>query len=335
MRALAGWPIVVLLLGACGSPTSAVAPLAPPRSPTVAVAVDVPPSPSAQPVSPAASYRSSDCTTVPEVKRVQESASVVRLLRDSAAPPSPSPVSVPTYFAGPLPANKAEPVRVLLAVHGIGGNGADFAGPLVQFSQANGWLLIAPTFSYRDYNDALAARADEPVLLGQIDALLNDIPRKTGLKIQPKVLALGFSRGAGTLQRFAMVHPDRLAGLAMLSSGGYTLPYPCAQGERAIQELPFPIGTSGLAQWLGQPLDAAGFRQVKTWLAVGNDDTEPPTPWDALLGDNRLQRTSAYANVMRQFGVNLQTHVLPNVAHEVTPAELREAVTFLRDAEKS
>ncbi|MBV8086368.1 MAG: hypothetical protein JO247_16295 [Chloroflexi bacterium] len=276
-----------------------------------------------------------DCTTRPEAKRVDDAASLARLLRDAAAdPPSLQAQAPPPYFTGPLPADKNRPVRLLLAVHGVGGNGADFAAPLVQLSQANGWLLVAPTFSYRDYNDALAARADEPLLLRQIEAILDDVPRKTGLKVQPQILALGFSRGAGTLQRFAMVHPGRLAAVALLSSGGYTLPYPCARGAAGMQELPFPIGTSGFERWLGQPPDEAGFRQLRTWLAVGSDDTDPPTPWDSLLGDTRLARTQAYADVMRQYGATLETQVVPNLAHEVTPAELREAVAFLRTADR-
>src|ERR1051326_5336310 len=43
--------------------------------------------------------------------------------------------------------------QVLVALHGMGGNGPDFAAPLAAQADANGWLIVAPTISYGDWTN--------------------------------------------------------------------------------------------------------------------------------------------------------------------------------------
>jgi poly(3-hydroxybutyrate) depolymerase len=73
----------------------------------------------------------------------------------------------PLVFGGALPSNvssvfvrfpqsnpsASQPLRVLVALHGIGGDGAAFAGDLTTAADQNGWILVAPTIAYGDWMD--------------------------------------------------------------------------------------------------------------------------------------------------------------------------------------
>jgi hypothetical protein len=66
---------------------------------------------------------------------------VVRTLVGSRAPILDYTVQIPPG------ASAAEPLTVLLALHGMGGNGPDFARALTTKAARRGWLLVAPTLN--------------------------------------------------------------------------------------------------------------------------------------------------------------------------------------------
>src|SRR5919198_925192 len=45
-------------------------------------------------------------------------------------------------------ATQGKPVQVLLALHGMGGNGESFSKDLIEQADRYGWLLVAPTIEY-------------------------------------------------------------------------------------------------------------------------------------------------------------------------------------------
>ena len=80
--------------------------------------------------------------------------------------PAPGPVSPPKYFLYVPPELPPGPVRVLLALHGMGGNGSEFAKPFLPLAQAHGWILAAPTFGYGDWQIMLPNAALTLVQIG-------------------------------------------------------------------------------------------------------------------------------------------------------------------------
>ncbi|MBV9120381.1 MAG: hypothetical protein JOZ39_06710 [Chloroflexi bacterium] len=273
--------------------------------------------------------RASDCATIGDgaAENAQKFGGILR----AANPPTPPARGAPAYFLD-VPPNVKSPATILLALHGLGGNGQDFAGPLVRLSRANGWLLVAPTIPYLDYDNVLEARADEAQLLPKLESIIDDVPRRSRVAVSRRILGLGFSRGAGLLQRFAMTHPDRLAGMALASSGGNTLPFSCAvrAGSTVAMELPFPLGIAGFSQSTAREFDAAAFRTIPIWMAVGGKDIGEATPWGGTLGANRLERNGAYAAALRKFGSTVEFKTFPELAHEITGGEIEEAVAALR-----
>jgi len=50
------------------------------------------------------------------------------------------------FIRAPRNVSSSEPLQVLIALHGMGGNGADFGGALASQADAQGWLIVAPTW---------------------------------------------------------------------------------------------------------------------------------------------------------------------------------------------
>src|SRR5580765_6721124 len=57
------------------------------------------------------------------------------------------------FIRAPEGAPDGQPLQVLIALHGMGGKGADFGEALASQADAHGWLIVAPTISYGDWTD--------------------------------------------------------------------------------------------------------------------------------------------------------------------------------------
>jgi pimeloyl-ACP methyl ester carboxylesterase len=226
------------------------------------------------------------------------------------------------------------PVQVLVALHGMGGTGADFAAPLAAHADQHHWVLVAPTLPYGDWTDPARLAHEEPALVAWLAAYLDQLPDRTGLRVNPRVLVLGYSRGAQLAHRFAQLHPERVAAVAALSAGTYTLPL--EHDARTGHPLAFPFGVADLAAHTdGRAFDAAAFARVPIWLGVGADDARPgdvPRAWDGHLGDNRLDRAHAFAAVLGRSGNPAALAVFPDADHTLTEAMLAAACGALAQA---
>src|SRR3569833_1044564 len=74
---------------------------------------------------------------------------------------SNAPVRGNPYVRLPAGAYNGQPLQVMVAIHGMGGNGPDFAADFTQQADRYGWLIVAPTFDFGDWHDpATVARED-------------------------------------------------------------------------------------------------------------------------------------------------------------------------------
>ena len=117
-----------------------------------------------------------------------------------------------------------KPLQVLLALHGMGGNGPDFSKELIAQADRNGWLLVAPTIDYGDWTNPNVVANEDPLLIQALNAYLDGLPQLIGAPTRHLVLILGHSRGAQLAHRFAEFRPDRVLAIAALSAGTYTMP---------------------------------------------------------------------------------------------------------------
>ncbi len=228
-------------------------------------------------------------------------------------------------FTVHVPTGAREPLTVLVALHGIGGTGEDFSAPLYPLTDARGWVVVAPTFGYGDWRDPGQVTKDETRNLPQLAAFLDRLPEITGLNVNPTVNLYGFSRGGQTAERFALIYPERVASVAMASSGTYTLPVRTFGIEDRTAH--FPYGVADCAELFGRGFDAERFAQVSFWIGIGRRDSDPadvPHQWDPYIGDDRLERAGRIAIALYDAGASVQVVEFPDTGHAET-AEVRAA----------
>jgi pimeloyl-ACP methyl ester carboxylesterase len=224
------------------------------------------------------------------------------------------------------------PLTVLLALHGMGGNGPDFARPVAAEAATQGWLLVAPTIDYRDWRDPEVVRRDGLDLLPALKGLLDDLPAQTGLTIRRRVLVYGFSRGGQTAHRFALFYPRLARAVAAMATGTYTLPATEALAGPAGTPLNFPFGLADLSHFGCPTFDPDAVRQVDFWLGVGERDQlaqGASRQWDPYIGATRIERAESFAEAVAELGGRSELAVFANAAHEVTDEMRGQALAFL------
>lgn len=224
-----------------------------------------------------------------------------------------------------------KPLQVLVALHGMGGNGEDFSHDLIDQADKFGWLIVAPTIDYGDWTKPDVVANEDPLLIRSLSDYLDALPQTAGVHVRKQVLLLGHSRGAQLAHRFAEFRPERVLAVAVLSAGTYTLPLSANAGA----SLSFPFGIKDLAKYSGRAFDALNFNQVRFWVGVGGNDTNPndiPRQWDKYEGTTRVQRAQAFEAAMRARGVTTILKVFGGAQHEVTTEMRQEACSFLGKA---
>ncbi|MFN8524869.1 MAG: hypothetical protein U0821_17375 [Chloroflexota bacterium] len=235
----------------------------------------------------------------------------------------------------PTNAYDGRPVQLLVALHGMGGNGADLARSLGPDANQRGWAVLAPTMSYGDYRDPEQVRRDG-ALLTRLKALIDVLPSRTGVTFAPRVLLFGFSRGSQEVNRFAMMYPELTAAVAGVGAGAYTLPLTQIVGESASADRgissEYPFGVANIEAICGRTFSAVAAQKVPFWIGVGAQDNRPqdvPRQWDALLGSTRLERARRYTEALSRFGAPAELHIYASAAHEFTDAMRSDIFQFL------
>jgi predicted esterase len=212
------------------------------------------------------------------------------------------------------------------------GTGPGFAAPLQTRADAEGWVLVAPTFAYGDWQDPGQVAREGVQFIPRLHTFLEELPARTGLDLAPRIAFYGASRGGQLAHRFALVYPEQVQGVAAVAPGSYTLPLATTEVEGRSERLPYPFGLADLGERFGRRFDLAALRQVPFWVGIGDLDRDPadvPRRWDPYLGDNRLARAERFAQRLRSLGVSAEVSYFPGVGHALTDEMHARALTFL------
>ena len=234
-----------------------------------------------------------------------------------------------------IPAGAQEPLTALVALHGMGGSGEDISRPLIQRADAERWVIVAPTFHYGDWRDPAQLTREAGTHMPRLAAFLDRLPELTGLSVRRGALLYGFSRGGQTANRFALCYPEHVAGVAMVSSGTYTLPFASLRSNDGDVAMPFPYGVANFPDLFGGAFDGSRFASVPFWVAVGSRDSDPadvPQQWTRYIGDDRVERAERFTGWLREAGLNAQVRVFPDVGHGETDQIRTAAMDFLNGA---
>src|SRR3989442_3466839 len=211
---------------------------------------------------------------------------------------------------------------LVIVLPGLGGEGRDLAQEFVPAAEEHRWLLLAPSPDYDPIaNESLTLadlRVDESLV-----ALADEVLAQSRFHLAPAIDVVGFSRGAQSAHRFALRHPERVAALATLSAGTYTMP---------TSSEPYPLGVGDFALWNHQrPFDAAAMRRVRVFVGVGGADANPADvarAWDAVGGTTRLERATRFAQALQQLGVPSRFESYPGIGHAFVPAMRDDTVAW-------
>lgn len=218
-----------------------------------------------------------------------------------------------------------EPLQMVIALHGMGGNGADFGGALASQADRYGWLIVAPTIQYGDWTNPNQIASEDPALIAWLSDEIGALTEHADYPLRPQVLIFGHSRGAQLALRFTEIHPEQVAGVAAVSAGTYTLPVSRDSRNRVLD---FPFGLANIARDDGgKPFDARTFVQVPVWIGVGADDNNPndvPDAWDPYIGDDRRERAEQFTSTLSRMGVDVTLDVFDGASHGLTD-EMRGA----------
>lgn len=255
------------------------------------------------------------------------------LLSTGAVAAAPAATDATDYFLYiPTHAAARGPLQILVTVHGMGGDGKGFCQNLINRAEQDGFVIIAPTFQYQDYRDQNLVLWDDTHMLPRMKQIIDDLPGKTGLHYQDKVLLYGFSRGAQIVHRFAEFYPEKTLAVALFSAGSYTMPTTNLMVNGTPANMAFPFGVADLQKYTSAPFNAAAFRQVPFFIGVGGADTNPsdtPRAWDLVQGQTRVARAQAFQQALVTMGVDATITIVPDLSHDVATDERAAAMSFL------
>ncbi|HET9651396.1 MAG TPA: hypothetical protein VFP36_04370 [Usitatibacter sp.] len=228
---------------------------------------------------------------------------------------------------------------ILMVMHGVKRNAADYRDYFVAESDRRGFLVVAPEFPKPDYphphayNYAEMCDAQEAVLPRErwlfpvLDAVFRDARARVGSR-RERFFLFGHSAGGQLVHRLATFGwlPSIERAIAA-NSGSYTLP---TRAER------FPFGIDGIAL-ADEELRALFARPLTIQLGDAdidvNDENLPREPAAMRQGPHRFARGHHYFETARREAERLRTtfawrlSVAPGVAHSgegMAPFAVRE-----------
>jgi predicted esterase len=154
----------------------------------------------------------------------------------------------------PESARKGQPVPVVFALHGLGGNEDQFFEmyhrKVVKLCQDRGWMLVATRGS--------TGAGGGPPLPALIDALARRYPVD-----RQRIFVIGHSMGAAQAVALASATPERYAAVAPMGGGGQV------KASDALKDLPFFVGVGSAdillagARALNTSLKNAGVKKLE------------------------------------------------------------------------
>lgn len=160
----------------------------------------------------------------------------------------------------------------------------------------------------------------------QLAAMIDDAEvklRASGIIVPKRVFVTGFSAAGVFANRWAALHSERVAGVAVGGIGG--LPIIPRSGE----ELTYPLGISDIAEIIGAEFDLETYKMIPMLMFQGNNDSndsihnrdsfsEDQEKWVTdNLGEDLLCRVNAMIDIHAQLGFEQFSYVIVDgVGHD-------------------
>ncbi len=225
-------------------------------------------------------------------------------------------------YVPPHIAQAERPMELVVVMHGTGRAFVEYRDAFAEFARWNDCIILCPLFpvGVRGDGDRDAfkhlkegeIRYDE-VLLGMVA----ELEEKFGCDFSRFAL-FGYSGGGQFVNRFALLHPERLWGLSIGAPGSVTL---------LDADKDWWVGTRGMQERYGKALDLDALRRVAVHMVVGKADLET---WEIThreggkyympgcndAGRTRPERLETLKRSFEAAGVKVDLDLVDNVPHD-------------------
>ena len=148
--------------------------------------------------------------------------------------------------------------------------------------------------------------------------------------VADRILMNGFSASGNFVERFAVLHPDRVLSITAGGLNGMVvLPLERAKGHT----LKYPVGIADVESITGTPVDLEALDEVNQFLYMGSEDHNDTIPYRdawtsdeiretavAIYGENMIKERFPYCQTAyEQAGVNAQFRIFQGVGHSPSP----------------
>ena len=149
--------------------------------------------------------------------------------------------------------------------------------------------------------------------------------------VDEKILLNGFSASGNFVERFTVLHPNRVSSVTAGGLNGMVLlPLERAKGHT----LQYPVGIADVETLTGDPPDLAALEDVDRFFYMGSDDENDTIPFDdawtsdelretalAVYGEDMIKERFPYCQrAYERAGIEAQFRIYQGVGHDPAPA---------------
>jgi hypothetical protein len=175
-------------------------------------------------------------------------------------------------------------------------------------------------------------------LLAMVDDAIKRL-KAAGLEVEPQFLMTGFSALATFANRFSMIHPERVARVAI---GGFNGILMLTVEKIGGTDLPYPLGLSDFAARFGKPFDREAWLAIPQFVFRGENDTNDAVKFDDAYSETERRivygvmgrsmqpdRWRFVQRVYRESGANVAASTYPGVSRGTNERINEDIAAFL------
>jgi len=214
------------------------------------------------------------------------------------------------------------PVELVVIVHGTGRAFVEYRDAFTEFGRWNDCIVLCPLFPVGVLGDG-NRDGFKQIKEGELryDHILLDMVDEVAAKFDrdfSRFALFGYSGGGQFVNRFALLHPERLWAVSIGAPGSVTL---------LDVDRDWWVGVRDIESRFGKALNLDALQKVAVQMVVGAADLETweithqeggkfymPGANDA--GSTRPERLESLRQSFMRAGVSVQLDVVENVAHE-------------------
>lgn len=225
-------------------------------------------------------------------------------------------------YAPPHLGESKQPMQLVVVVHGTGRAFTEYRDAFAAFAKWNDCIVLCPLFPAGPQGDGNRdgfkhlREADiryDQILLSMVD----EVALKFGCDFS-KFALFGYSGGGQFVNRFALLHPERLWALSIGAPGSVTL---------IDNQQDWWVGVRDFEKRFGKPLNLAALKALPVHMVAGKADMET---WEIThreggkfymagandAGRTRPERLETLRQSFVQAGVNVTLDLIDNVPHD-------------------